>query len=90
MRILAKSYKEDDENQYICMFKESELDKVTGVAGLTHIDDRYEAGQIVNISKIYNKVSKFNTQQEALQQAAVAAENAAKDIQEAIVLGDLT
>ncbi len=61
MEIIAIAKPDPSGNQnLICMFKEVEVDKITGAAGKPHTPHRYKAGAVVDIGPIYNRQKKIS------------------------------
>lgn len=70
----------------IVEMSESEIMKVSGVAGKPVISGRFKPGRDVNISPIYDKVEKINTKNAELKTALAAIKTAASDMENSLIL----
>lgn len=59
MEIVGRGQPVNEQKHYIVDMSEIEIDKILGVADKPHISGRYKPGQILSISKIYNKIKKL-------------------------------
>jgi len=74
------------ERKYIVEITEDEADRITGVAGKSHISGRYKPGVTVNITAIYDKVKRINERHAEIVAAAKELQADAADMEKAIPL----
>lgn len=78
----------NDRKQYHVMLTETEIDKITGIAGKPHQTGRYVRGMSLNISKIYNRVKTIVTNHAAIKAAMQETRTKAQEIDESLPLID--
>ncbi len=71
--------------EFVVTMTETELDKITGIAGKPHHHGRHKIGAVA-INKVYNRVKWINENMEAIKMAMVETKANAQEIEDSIPL----